>query len=446
MSATTIRSASPIPPSEERRQQLRMQLTGEHEASEPDKQFSAQVEEERSRIWNTDPSTSWRELTFADLYTFKEEAREMSKPKRPKSDEEKRRIAERRVVREHEREASRPYHQFVYQVSKERERIQEESANGGSADIADINMRAYETVKNTWARRRIWKTGWGILPGMSWKHEEPLEEEAADGLIPVSGTALRNAQPSVNHEAANGFFAPLFEPLPPVESNHREASAAITVSQQRPPADIDSAGLENDDAEHPPSAPNSPGPRTGKQVLGSTKVLWPSRRKQSHKDGQPQPVASASLGSVHPSKASKAARKIKPGRQRRMNISQDVSSDGMLLSSGVDAAEPRLSPPPERVTPRRSKRIQPPVSSVAKDPAKTASTDPSKRAVRSKPERKVASNLTTRTPAKPRGVLKRQPAKTMQGKARKSEQLHTQQSILYLICRLVFMKLLQRLR
>jgi hypothetical protein len=56
-----------------------MQLAGEREASKPDKQFSAQIEEERRRIWNTDPSTSWREITLADLYTFKEEARETVK-------------------------------------------------------------------------------------------------------------------------------------------------------------------------------------------------------------------------------------------------------------------------------------------------------------------------------------------------------------------------------
>jgi hypothetical protein len=56
-----------------------MQLAGEHEASEPRKQFSAQVEEERRRIWNADPSTSWRELTLADLYTFQEEASETVK-------------------------------------------------------------------------------------------------------------------------------------------------------------------------------------------------------------------------------------------------------------------------------------------------------------------------------------------------------------------------------
>ena len=80
-------------------------------------------------------------------------------------------LFERRVIREREREASRPYHQFVYRISKERARIQEESENGEGADVADINMRAYEN----------WNGRWGIVPGMSWKHEETLEEEAADG-------------------------------------------------------------------------------------------------------------------------------------------------------------------------------------------------------------------------------------------------------------------------
>ena len=60
MSGTTTRSQSPNPPTEEQRvrQQRLMQLKGERVACRPDKQFSAQVEEERRRIWNTDPSTS----------------------------------------------------------------------------------------------------------------------------------------------------------------------------------------------------------------------------------------------------------------------------------------------------------------------------------------------------------------------------------------------------
>lgn len=48
------------------------------------------------------------------------------KPRRPKSTEELQRIVERRPLREREREASRPFHQFIYQVSRESEWIQDE--------------------------------------------------------------------------------------------------------------------------------------------------------------------------------------------------------------------------------------------------------------------------------------------------------------------------------
>jgi hypothetical protein len=59
--------------------------------------------------------------------------------------------------------------------------------------IADINTRAYENVKNTWNGRGIWNKRWGILPGMLWKQEEPLEE-IADHLIPTPGNPLDSLQ------------------------------------------------------------------------------------------------------------------------------------------------------------------------------------------------------------------------------------------------------------
>lgn len=61
--------------------------------------------------------------------------------------------------------------------------FQEESENVEGTDAANIKKKAYENVKNTWTKRGIWNGRWGILvlPGMSWEHEEPLEEEAADG-------------------------------------------------------------------------------------------------------------------------------------------------------------------------------------------------------------------------------------------------------------------------
>ncbi|PQE06807.1 hypothetical protein CJF30_00008722 [Rutstroemia sp. NJR-2017a BBW] len=69
------------------------------------------------------------------------------KARRPKSDDERRQIAERRAIRKRNREALRPYYQFIYQISMECERTQDESANGEGADAADINTRAYETSR-----------------------------------------------------------------------------------------------------------------------------------------------------------------------------------------------------------------------------------------------------------------------------------------------------------
>ncbi|KAJ6190439.1 hypothetical protein N7519_000460 [Penicillium mononematosum] len=78
-------------------------------------------------------------------------------------------------------EPSRPFHQFIYQISKERERVRNLYARPSLFDdsepaaFANINSNAYERVKSIWAKRGIWNEEWGILPGMAWKHESPLQ-------------------------------------------------------------------------------------------------------------------------------------------------------------------------------------------------------------------------------------------------------------------------------
>ncbi|PVH70046.1 hypothetical protein DL98DRAFT_564266 [Cadophora sp. DSE1049] len=127
--STTTRSASPIPPSEERRRQRRNQLGGERMGSKPYNQFSAQIKEEEKRVfeadlngthripvgkWNQFASGRWKHEEPLEIESESETDTEAEssrppfsflskpqpKPRRPKNDEEKRRIAERRVVRE----------------------------------------------------------------------------------------------------------------------------------------------------------------------------------------------------------------------------------------------------------------------------------------------------------------------------------------------------------
>ena len=194
----------------------------------------------------------------------------------------------------------------------------------------------------------------------------------------------------------------------------------MNMSQQGPSTDIDSAGLENGNAEPSPLAMNPPRLRTGKQALRPTtgQALRLSRRKSSIKDGQAQPVACASLGPVHSSKVSKAASKKKPGPRQRPKASQEVFSTGPPLS-GPDIAEPL--PQPGSAPLRRSKRIQPPEPSMLNDPTEVASVDSLKGIALSRPRQNVAGHLKSIGSAKPQGISKRQHSNTTRWKSRKDD-------------------------
>ncbi|CAH0042926.1 unnamed protein product [Clonostachys rhizophaga] len=71
-------------------------------------------------------------------------------------------------------EASRPLHQFLYQVAKEREWIRDETAYKMPGRAVDLDSLAYQSVRKNWINDGIWSPKWeGELPGPSWYHEEP---------------------------------------------------------------------------------------------------------------------------------------------------------------------------------------------------------------------------------------------------------------------------------
>ncbi|KAI9803889.1 MAG: hypothetical protein M1825_001769 [Sarcosagium campestre] len=132
-------------------------------------------------------------------------------PPNPKPDDEEQRA---RAARERDREASRPYHRFVYQISKERERIQARSSvEDAGVGIDDVNTRAYENVKNAWTKRGIWDRNWGgVLPGMSWKHERPLDE-VPDESVPLP------PYPNTRHWKYKPQLNPSFDDRQPVDTS-----------------------------------------------------------------------------------------------------------------------------------------------------------------------------------------------------------------------------------
>ena len=237
------------------REEHRWRLKAEHKASRPYPQFDRQCDHEMKRsseawereirpipanadartaaetsvkaqwhehgIWNSAwdkeevsrkgwPGKKWsHEESFgAELDIWRRSEDEPSKPYASTSTRQKNEalIKQDRALHtadERKREASRPIHQFLHQISKEREWIQEvlnsdlhslvaqearrravregqrffepsEIPRRPAPTPADVNTRAYETVKSRWIEWGIWSSKWGSMPGMSWKHEEPL--------------------------------------------------------------------------------------------------------------------------------------------------------------------------------------------------------------------------------------------------------------------------------
>ncbi|KAI1109833.1 hypothetical protein F5Y14DRAFT_391148 [Nemania sp. NC0429] len=405
-----------------RREEVRIQLHQEREASMPRPQFSAQVEEERRRIWYTNPETKRRELTIVYMNFFREEAEEivknrwveqgiwndnwdqfasgrwkheeplkpepeddtdseaaelppsfwpfgpkpLPKVKQPKSDDEKRQIEERRAASKRQREASRPYHQFNYQVSIERERIQQDAEISEDVYAADINTMAYEKVKSTWTSRGIWNAKWGILPGMTWKHEDPPPPEAAYTPSPVPASPRAN----VNHQGKPLLYPNLFSTPPKLE--HHSVFGASNTSQQGSPAEVDPVRVENNATEDTSSSHPA---GLAKRVLRPRTRQAPQSSKDdtSHKGRQ---QAAVSLGPIHSSKVTKPT--AKRGRPTRQMARLPMTSEGNV--------EPHPLASLDHASPSRSKRLR-------SDPARTAAPSRPKRVVRPKPEQGAASNV-----------------------------------------------------
>lgn len=416
-----------------KRRDRRKRLMMEHEASRPYNQFEAQVNQEttcrlfeanpndilptdeevalfqseaeefvRRRwseqgIWNEkwgpDADWCWKheepleseteseieseiESEAASASDFSFSTKQQRKPREPKTMDEKARIAERRILREQEREASRPYYQFVYQVSEERERIQGESPDWLSPDHVAINTTAYEQVKTIWTNLNIWNERWGVLPGMAWKHEEPFDKMAVDS-------------------------PPLVEESPCVNSSHDLGEIpAKTMSGLSSVAESNSL--------RPVPSPVCQSPQRRQRSR-------PDKNNRLLEDEPTQPAANEPLDPVSPSKTPKVDRKKK---QLPSVISS--SADLELLRNGEFEG-----PLPEKAfnSPNQTRRSINEIldSELTQDSDGISQTAHS---LRSPPcvrrGRKVASSSDSVSSAKPQGVSKnlRSSARERKGKKR----------------------------
>ena len=130
-----------------------------------------------------------REDNYTPFSLFGDLLKEQLEAKRSATDSKRDITEELATASKRDTSASRPYHQFLYQVSKECGWIKDELQHQGSAGSVDIKAKAYENVKKIWIEDQIWNLKWGELPGMTWMHEEPYEEaEAPNGLAAGSAS------------------------------------------------------------------------------------------------------------------------------------------------------------------------------------------------------------------------------------------------------------------
>ncbi|KUI63684.1 hypothetical protein VM1G_12009 [Cytospora mali] len=312
----------------------------------------------------------------------------------PKSNDELRLIAERQRKWQRKRELSRPIHQFFYQVSKERERMQDDpTPDGPVPDSPDINSRAYDNVRSAWTKRGIWNTNWGILPGMSWKHEQPEDEMLDEMLAQMTAPDPPRQVDRPDHGGLGvGGADPvrIFGSFPPVanlnNNNNNNSAGVPDISQQRQPA-----AFGNQDA-----------------CLAKGRRSRQGKRALSPKVGR---AAGTALGLARPAKVTKSPRRSKKrvGHRPRDNSQLAENAQLHLPMQDLPGSSPGCLVPP----PRRSKRLQ----EIRKP---EASTKPAVTSIDSDiPRSKLrtrASSQRPLAPAKPQGISKRQRPKRPRSK------------------------------
>ncbi|VUC32781.1 unnamed protein product [Clonostachys rosea] len=229
-------------------------------------------------------------------------------------------------------EASRPYHQFLYQLSKEREWVRDELLyKQRGQHIYDLDDRAYRSLRNNWIKDEIWNNKWDELPGMKWRHEEYDEDddERADEQTGPSNGESRPGQP------ANGAISPDAQDYAAVEDN-----AAIGSPQIEPTT----------------------------QLVQNTRRGWP----QNTSNEQPTTGRQTTQGTSAPVPESDATPTAPASSKRRLSSDTAVSEDEPSRSAKRTKRGTKLST--SATAPRRSTRLREKQAALQKPTAPVANT------------------------------------------------------------------------
>ncbi|KAL9078133.1 MAG: hypothetical protein Q9157_002960 [Trypethelium eluteriae] len=407
------------------------------------------------------------------------ERRRQQKAKQPDRHEQDGEALERYTKEERERNASRPFYQFLYQISKEREGIENEDATSGTPT-------PLRKIKVIWTERGIWNDKWGVLPGMSWKHEEPCDEYRMNDRY----DALCRLAEQINYEAGEGPSRPNFgattithaqedwlssndreaqtpprfyfgnsdhatawtnprindgrkarrEPprvafLSPIpdESNDHGASEMISTSQQGWHGSTGSTGVSSDGMEERLLAQKSVQSSVSEpDAIGQESWL---RRPPVPNTEASHSAAKRPAVVVHGSRVSKSDSKKRGAFGRRINGPGKVLAESscLPLATGPDEPDSQHSYASQQASPeeqlssqtvkpasRRSKRIQKLQADKVNSAIGRGVPESSKRPVQARLKRNAKASSKVAEAAKPRGISKpKEPKRSRQQKRRR---------------------------
>ncbi|OAA54535.1 hypothetical protein SPI_08781 [Niveomyces insectorum RCEF 264] len=267
---------------------------------------------------------------------------------------------------------SRPYHQFVYQVAKERDLLLGLSREldppprkprkpwatrtmywGRYRDEEeDEEEAAPPTVKAAWRRWQIWDPRWTVMPGLRWMHEEPLSAFIRRRL--AEEDALRaergdEAAPVAPEENAPGAPEPVAGPLP-------SRPPGFNIFGQLPPVEADREAPEAVQQQQHQGAPAGaypPQPYPYRNLFGS-----PSPPQQNPSPPPPPPLPPAAAARRRGRPRGQARARPQPARPQpaRPPPPPPPQENDRARRPGRPARHDAA--PDEPSPPRRSKRLQ----------------------------------------------------------------------------------------
>jgi len=242
---------------------------------------------------------------------------------------------------------------------------------GGAPPPANLNTTAYDRVKARWKKWGVWNDNWGVLPGMSWPHERPLEDflrEQMLGEYPEPDAKHPSKGPSEDSSPEPRSFRSA-APTPTTVAPKDERSISPCFAPQEAPPQLsvaDNHPTQSQGDTQPASAPTTsggnlfssryipippwhcPDQHEQKSPVPARRGQQTARSSSSGSDADVSGASSSALGPIRPGRVSKT-----PHAHHRPSKALEAAAAAGLLAPKLEILDESQVPD----SPRRSKRL-----------------------------------------------------------------------------------------